>query len=52
MIEKTVLAIVITFSLYWIVQIKPAQRSVAIELDFTQAPLYELPTEVSTTSRI
>jgi hypothetical protein len=52
MIEKIVLAIVITFSLYWIVQIKPVQRSVAIEIDFPQAPMSELQTEVSTISRI
>jgi hypothetical protein len=52
MIEKTVLAIAITFSLYWVVQIKPAQRSVAIDIDFSQAPIYELPAAVSTTSRI
>jgi hypothetical protein len=52
MIEKVVLSIAIAFSLYWVVQIKPAQRSVAIEIDFSQAPMYELPTEVGTTSRI
>jgi hypothetical protein len=52
MFEKTVLAIAITFSLYWIVQIKPVQRSVAIEIDVLQAPMYELPTAVGTTSRI
>jgi hypothetical protein len=52
MIEKIGLAIVITFSLYWIVQIKPAQRAVAIEMDFPQAPMHELRTEVVATSRI
>ncbi len=52
MIEKIVLAIAVTFSLYWIVQIKPPQRSVAIEIDFLQAPMHELITEVATTSRI
>jgi hypothetical protein len=52
MIEKIVLTLAITFSLYWIVQIKPPQRSVAIELDFPQAPIHELPIEVATTSRI
>jgi hypothetical protein len=52
MIEKIVLTIAITFSLYWIVQIKPPQRSVAIELDAPQAPMHELLTEVVTTSRI
>jgi hypothetical protein len=52
MIEKVVLSIAIAFSLHWVVQIKPVQRSVAIEIDFSQAPMYELPTEVATTSRI
>ncbi len=52
MIEKIVLAIAITFSLYWIVQIKPPQRSVAIELQFPQAPIHELLTQVVTTARI
>jgi hypothetical protein len=52
MIEKVVLAIAIAFSLYWVVQIKPTQRSVAVEIDFSQAPMYELPTEVGNTSRI
>jgi hypothetical protein len=52
MFEKTILSIAVAFSLYWVVQIKPAQRSVAIEVDFSQAPIYELPAEVSITSRI
>jgi hypothetical protein len=52
MIEKIVLAVVITFSLYCVVQIKPPQRSVAIEIDAPQAPMHELLTEVGTTSRI
>jgi hypothetical protein len=52
MIEKIVLAIVVTFSLYWIVQIKPPQRAVAIERDFPQAPMPEWQAEVGTISRI
>jgi hypothetical protein len=33
MIEKIILAIAMTFSLYWIVQIKPPPRAVAIGID-------------------
>jgi hypothetical protein len=33
MIEKIVLAIALTFSLYWSIQIKPQPRVVAIEIE-------------------
>jgi|GEM_PF-3335731 len=33
MIEKIILAIAITFSLSWSIQVKPPQREVAIEID-------------------
>jgi hypothetical protein len=33
MIEKVILAIAITFSLYWSIEIKPAPRFVGIEID-------------------
>lgn len=33
MIEKIILAIAITFSLSWNIQVKPPQREVAIEID-------------------
>jgi hypothetical protein len=33
MIEKIILAIVITFALSWNIDIKPPQRAVAIEFD-------------------
>ncbi len=46
MIEKIVLAIAITFSLYSIVQIKPPQRAVAMEIDFPQEIRYERLAEV------
>ncbi len=36
MIEKIVLAIAIALSVYSIVQIKPPQRAVAVEIDFPQ----------------
>ncbi len=52
MIEKVVLAIAITFSLYSIVQIKPPQRAVAIDIEFPAGTQKELPTEVIATARI
>jgi hypothetical protein len=33
MIEKITLALVITFSIYWSVQVRPQQRSVAMNID-------------------
>jgi hypothetical protein len=33
MIEKIILAIAIAFALSWNIQIKPAQRSVAVEVE-------------------
>jgi hypothetical protein len=33
MIEKVILAIALTFSLYWSIQIKPQPRVVAIEIE-------------------
>ena len=48
MIEKIVLAVAITFSLYSIVPLKPPQRAVAIDVEFSQANQ----AEVSTNTRI
>ena len=45
MIEKVVLAIAITFSLYSIVQIKPPQRAVATDIYQPVATLSEQPTK-------
>lgn len=47
MIEKIVLAIAITFSLYLIVQIRPSQRSVTIAINFSQGIWHELPQVVA-----
>lgn len=51
MIEKIVLAIAITFSLYSIVQIKPPQRALAIKIDFPQEIRLERLAEVVVTAR-
>jgi hypothetical protein len=47
MIEKIILAMAISFSLYSIVQIKPPQRAVSIEMNFPQEIFYERPAEVT-----
>ena len=52
MIEKIVLAIAITFSLYSIVQIKPPQRAVAIDIYPPVAALSELPPKVRAAIKI
>jgi hypothetical protein len=52
MIEKIVLAIAITFSLYWVVQIKPPQRAIAVEIDFPAGTQPELQSEVVSTTKI
>jgi hypothetical protein len=52
MIEKIVLTIAITFSLYSIVQIKPPQRAVAIDINFRQGTLNEFQSPVRILAKI
>jgi hypothetical protein len=46
MLEKVILAIAITFSLYWSIEIKPVSRFVGIEADRRLDPVTEYPAPI------